>query len=193
VLRERIKEVHFICPFENIGSVLAEGILCKVEQRRRRPKATSIANPEVQVRRAAKLIPGGRRLHSYANLYFDARNSMMSVLRDLNDSLAILRVSHQIVDLPDVVVSDRNAAADDVIFRPAVTGIAALNEEEVYAEWWNTGRDARQKRCAEVLVPTRVAPEYIQGAYVRSEPCRAELAKLCPPGFDIVVDSHRYF
>jgi len=185
--------VHFICPFENIASVLADGILCKIEQRRRRPGATSIADPDVQDRRAAVRIPGGGRLHSYANLYFDARNSMMSALRHLNDTLAVLRVSHEVLDLPDVIVSDRNAAADDVIFRPAGAGIAALNEEEVYAEWWTSSRDTKQRRCAEVLVPTRVAPEYIQGAYVRTEPCRVELAKLCPQGFDIVVDSHRYF
>lgn len=158
MLRGRIKEVHFICPFESAASVLSDGIWCKIEQRKRYPRATSIADPDVQDRRAAVRIPGGGRLHSYANLYFDARNSMMSALRHLNDTIAVVRVSHAVIDLPDVIVSDRNAAADDVIFRPAAKGIAALNRNEVYAEWWNMSRDAKQKRCAEVLVPRRVPP-----------------------------------
>jgi hypothetical protein len=193
VLRSRITEVHFICPFDNFASVVADGILCKVEQRKRYPSATSIADPDVQDRRAAKRIPNGGRLHSYANLYFDARNAMMSRLRHLNDTIAVVRISHEVVDFSEVVISDRNAAADDVIFRPAAAGIAALNEEEVYAEWWNTSRDAKQKRCAEVLVPNRVPPECIEGAYVRTEQCRVELAKRCQPGIPVVVNTHLYF
>jgi hypothetical protein len=193
VLRSRIAEVHFICPFDSIASVLADGIWCKLEQRKRYPNAPSVADPEVQKRRAAKVIPNGGRLHSYANVYFDARNSMMSTLRHLNDTLAILRVSDAVVDLPDVIVSDRNAAADDVIFRPAAQGVQALDESEVYAVWWNMSRDAKQRRCAEVLVPTHIPPQHILGAYVRTEACKAVVAAMCPPNFPITVKSDLYF
>lgn len=118
---------------------------------------------------------------------------MMSAIRAHNDSLAILRVDASVIDLRDVIVSDRNAASDDVIFRPAEPGINALVEEEVYAEWWNHSRDARQKRCAEVLVPNRVPPEYIIGAYVRNMDCAVTLTGICPHGFTIDVEPHRYF
>lgn len=193
MLRSRITEVHFICPFDSVASVLDDGIWCKIEQRKRYPNATSVANPGVQDRRTAKVIPNGGKLHSYANVYFDARNSMMSVLRDLNDTLAVVRVSHKVVDLPDVIVADRNAAADDVIFRPAAEGVAALDENEVYAEVWNMTRDSKQKRCAEVLVPNRIPPQYIEGAYVRTQQCKTTLAPSCPSGFPIVVNGHLYF
>lgn len=191
--RARVQELHFICPFETVPSVLRFGILCKSEQRRRFPDARSIADPEVQELRASKVIPGGGRLHGYANLYFDSHNAMLSRLRHLNDTIAIIRVDDQVLDLPDVIVTDRNAAAGDVIFRPAESGLGALNEEDVYKVWWSGDRDSRQKRCAEVLVPRRVPPEYIRGAYVRTQRCRAELAALCPGEFDIVVDHSRYF
>jgi hypothetical protein len=118
---------------------------------------------------------------------------MMSALRHLNDTLAVLRVRDGVLDLPDVIVSDRNAAAGAVIFRPAVDGVAALNEDEVYATWWTSGIDAKQKRCAEVLVPDRIPPEYIFGAYVRTAACRAALSPLCPPNFPIAVQVNLYF
>ena len=43
----------------------------------------SVAMPAVQDRRARKIVPGGRRLHGYANLYICARNPMMFVRRRL--------------------------------------------------------------------------------------------------------------
>lgn len=118
---------------------------------------------------------------------------MMSALRNLNDSLAVLRVDHSVLDLPDVIISDRNAAADAVIFRPAAEGVSALDADEVYARWWNSSIAAKQKRCAEALVPDLVPPQYIVGAYVRTEGVRQILASSCPAGFAIVVDSTFYF
>jgi ssDNA thymidine ADP-ribosyltransferase DarT-like protein len=192
--RSRVRELHFICPFENAPSVLERGILCKSRALRLDPPPTSVADTEVQALRAAVTIPGGGPLHSRVNLYFDARNAMMSRLRHLNDTLAVLGVSGDVLDLPDVIVTDRNAASGDATFRPAAEGIAALSEDEVYAEWWIQSRDAKQKRQAEVLVPRRVPPEYITGAYVRSVECAAGLADVCAgTALTITVRPHLYF
>jgi ssDNA thymidine ADP-ribosyltransferase, DarT len=192
--RSRVDELHFICPFTNVASVLQRGILSKTLQHKLVPDAASVADADVQDRRAAvRVPPNGRALHSYANLYFHARNAMLSARRHLNDSLAVVRVSTAVLDLPDVIVTDRNAAADAVIFRNAAEGIAALDADAVYATWWNQSTDAKQRRCAEVLVPERVPPEYVLGAYVRTDPCKATLNDLCPPGFAIAVDLDLYF
>lgn len=192
--RSRITELHLICPFDNVPSVLARGILSNKLQRKQVPGATSVANAEVQARRAAVRIPPKREpLHSYANLYVHARNAMMSTLRHLNDTLAVVRVSDDVLELPGVIVADRNAAADDVIFRPAAGGVAALVEDEVYAVWWNQSRDAKQKRCAEVLVPDRVPPEYVVGAYVRNGACQSTLAGICSDDLAVTVNASLYF
>ncbi|MDP9357506.1 MAG: DUF4433 domain-containing protein [Chloroflexota bacterium] len=37
----------------------------------------SVASKEVQAIRRRKVVPNGRRLHQYANLYIDARNPML--------------------------------------------------------------------------------------------------------------------
>jgi hypothetical protein len=192
--RGRVRELHFICPFENVASVLQFGILCKKAQRKQLPNAKSVANASVQdLRAAVRIPPHSTPLHSYANLYFHAGNSMMSALRHLNSELAIIRVDHSVIDLPGVIVSDRNAAAGAAIFRPAAQGVAALDADYVYARWWNQTLDQRQRRCAEVLVPEKVRPDYIQGAYVMNEACRQALAPLVRASFTITVDPDFYF
>lgn len=190
--RARVRELHYLCPLATVPSVLELGILSKNEQRRLCPDAPSLADPEIQEIREAKVIPGGGRLHSYANVYFDSHNAMLSRRRDLNDSIAILRVNQSVLDLPDVIVTDRNAAASDVIFRPVEPGLLALSEEDVYRLWWATTRETKQKRCAEVLVPGRVPAEYVLGAYVRTDSCRAALRALCPE-LRVTVDTSRFF
>src|SRR5438046_4685693 len=44
-------------------------------------RSHSVAMPEIQERRENKRVPGGRMLHEYANMYFDAHNPMLSKCR----------------------------------------------------------------------------------------------------------------
>ncbi len=46
--------------------------------------------------------------------------------------------------------------------------------------------------CAEVLVPDRVDPAFIMGAYVRGEEDRARLARIAPT-LEVVVDGDLFF
>lgn len=94
-----IDELHFMTVHLNVPSILRLGI-CSHEASRT-IQHSSIASAAVQGRRDERSIPGGLRLHQYANLYFNARNAMMySVLFDpdvakrvASDDLAVLRVS----------------------------------------------------------------------------------------------------
>ena len=190
--RELVRELHYICPLATVPSVRKLGILSKYLQKKLCPDAPSLADPEIQRIREAKVIPGGKRLHSYANLYFDSHNAMLSRLRNHNDDIAILRVDSDVLDLPDVIVTDRNAAACDVIFRPMKEGLANLDPQDVYRVWWATTIRTKQKRQAEVLVPERVPPKYVLGAYVFSKRRRTILTDLCPE-LTVVVDANRFF
>jgi ssDNA thymidine ADP-ribosyltransferase, DarT len=112
--REELPELHYITPIENVPSILALGILSNRRARHLKPK--SIARQEVQDLRAKVRIPGGRALHEYANLYICARNPMMFVRAALHETTCVLRVSTDVLDLPNVVITTR--------MRPAT--IAAL-------------------------------------------------------------------
>lgn len=191
--REEIEELHFITHFTNVPSVLELGILSKRRARRLRVPPVSVANEEVQDRRAAVQIPDGGPLHSYANLYVHARNAMMYVLHADHSSLAVIRVDPAVLDLDGVIVADRNAASGSAVFRTAEEGIEALNADDVFAEWWNQDRDAKQKRCAEVLVPGQVPPGYVTGAYVKSEEGAAMLSRVAGQDLVVTVDARIFF
>ena len=79
------------------------------------------------------------------------------------------------VDLPGVIIADRNAASDWVRFSPVVEGLKAIDRERVFARYWTHPQDLyhemshKSEKCAEVLVPDCVMPCYLLGVYVANE------------------------
>jgi hypothetical protein len=166
--RDEVKELHYITTVDNLDSILMRGIVC--HNRARRLPHRSIASGDVQDIRRGKSVPRGLSLHSYANLYFDARNAMMRYLQDEPD-LVVMRVSPDIFDIPDTVVTDGNAANGPTRFYPSPEGLQYLNSTRIFAWSWNdpdpwVKREKKRVRQAEVLVPHLVPSNYIQGCYV---------------------------
>jgi hypothetical protein len=166
--RDEVKELHYITTVDNLDSILMRGIVC--HNRARRLPHRSIASDDVQDIRRGKSVPRGLSLHSYANLYFDARNAMMRYLQD-EPGLVVIRVSPDILDIPDTVVTDGNAANGPTRFYPSPDGLQYLNSIRIFAWSWNdpdpwVKREKKRVRQAEVLVPHLVPSNYIQGCYV---------------------------
>jgi ssDNA thymidine ADP-ribosyltransferase, DarT len=194
--RSEIAELHYITLIENVPSMIERGILS--HRRAKRVLHHSVAMEEIQERRRNKQIPGARPLHEYANLYFDAHNPMLSKCRGRNDEICVLQVSPDILDLPGVIVTDMNAARVAVRFYDAATGLAALDRDRLYAVFWlhpdNLIEQDRHRalKCAEVLVPDCVTPEFIQGVYVANQSARdrADLLSLALP---VTIKSGMFF
>lgn len=164
-----IEELHYIAPIRNIPSILQHGILCHNEARKL-PHA-DISMNEIQERRADKKVPNGLNLHDYANLYFDAHNPMLSKRRDQNSDICILCINTDVLNLNGVVLADQNASADFVRFYDSPSGLQHLDFEIIFNKYWTNDDPFEQRRrksikCAEVLVPNKVHPEMITGAYV---------------------------
>lgn len=141
---------------------------------------------EIQDRRSPKIVPGGRSLHDYANLYFNARNPMMFSRRETHSDLSVLRVSAEILDLQGVIVTDKNAARGIARFFSALAGLQFVERDMVFArDWRHPGDRVAYERhrgimCAEVLVPDRVDQGFIIGAYVSCAQSVETLLNLCP-------------
>lgn len=171
--RADIAELHYITPIENVPSILEHGILSN--RLAARLTHTSIAMEKVQDRRRDKKIPGARPLHDYANLYFDAHNPMLSKRRSQNDIICVLRIAPAVLDVPGVIVADRNAASGYVRFYPVADGIQALDRNMVFARFWINAADPfdemirKSVKCAEVLVPDKLEPQFVIGAHVANE------------------------
>lgn len=178
----RVTELHYIAPLTNVSSILQRGLLS--HSRASRVAHQSVADPDVQVRRANVTIPNGLTLHSYVNLYFNARNPMMYKRRDDANQICVLRVSTTVIQLPGVVLTDMNASKDMNRFL-APSQWQEIAFDDVFADYW-THTDEHQTRlhkgrmCAEVLVPHRVDPTYLQGAHVASPQIAVQLTGIAP-------------
>lgn len=177
----RVTELHCIMPMANIGSVITHGILSY--ERAARLVHHSVALQPVQDKRDQKQVPGGLKLHQYANLYFHARNPMMFKRKDEASNICVLTISTQVLCLVGTVITDQNAASDYARYLdPSQWGV--LDFEAIFALDWrhpdNPPAYYRHKaqKCAEVLVPQQVEPRYLTGAYVVDNTAKTQLTGL---------------
>lgn len=193
--RSDLHELHYITPIQNVLSIMNHGILC--HNKAKRLDHASVAMQEIQEIRAKKTVPGGKPLHTYVNLYFCARNPMLYKRAAQHKSLCVLMISTGALDLPGVVIADGNAASGYTGFWPSDSGLDRIDFELVFAEWWTDSNQIQQWhkariKCAEVLVPDRIDPHYIQGAYVSCEESQKLLEEM---GFHlpITIDPKLFF
>ena len=179
--RDELTELQYITHVDNVPSICTVGILS--HRRANRVGHQSVADPEVQDRRRGKRVPSGLLLHDYANLYMTARNPMLYKLargEELADELCVIRVSNAILDLPEVVVSDMNAASPYCRFHAAAEGLERIDEA---CRLWTDGdaieqEQCKKAKCAEVLVPISVEPSHIEGIYAGTSTALASLWQL---------------
>ena len=192
-----LTELHYITPIANVGSILKVGILSNREVARRRIPVFSVALSGVQERRESKVVPGAKALHEYVNLYICARNPMMYLRHSDHQDLCVLQVSPAVLRLPGVVIADGNAASGPTAFWPSPSGLARLDKDTVFAEWWTdpnpfTLWENRRVKCAEVLVPGKLEARFILAAYVSCEETESKLKALAP-NLTIIIDPHMFF
>jgi hypothetical protein len=157
---------------------------------------------EIQERRERKEVPGGKPLHEYANLYFHARNPMLFLRRAQHAELCVLRIDPAVLDLPGVVITSQNASSDYARFYPSPHGLVHLNYDQVFAEYWTYPNDPiaewqhKSIKCAEVLVPAKIHPQFIVGAYVSNAETQALLRQQLSAkniNWDIIVNRYLFF
>jgi len=190
-----LTELHNIMPIANIQSVMQHGILSN--ERAAKLEHHSVAMAQIQDRRDRVQVPGGLKLHQYANLYFDARNPMLFKRKTQAESLCVLRISMAVLELPGVVLTDQNASSSYVRFLSPAQ-ISLINFGMVFAKDWRYPGDQiaywrhKSVKCAEVLIPHLVSPELIEGAYVANETAAEALQE---QGFvqEVRIDPHLFF
>ncbi|MEP0815091.1 MAG: DUF4433 domain-containing protein [bacterium] len=195
MLKDEFSELHYITPIFNVESILRFGILCNKEAAKL--PHHSIADDEIQERRQDKRLPNGLTIHRCANVYFYARNAMMYRRQALHRSICVLRINPSVLDIDRVLVSDRNASRDLVRFGTPDEMIPLLKFTDIFRKSWDVGDEAERYRlkgtmCAEVLVPNRIDPCYIMGAYASCAESLAELLRMAP-ALDVRVNPDLFF
>lgn len=194
--RAELRELGYIVPIDTVPSILQHGILS--HNRATKVAHQSIALENVQDRRASVVVPGGRTLHDYANLYICVHNPMLLKRSEIHEQICVLRISAEVIDLRNAVVTDSNAASKYCRFSQAPAGLAIVNRDRTFADWWNHPGDQIEQwrhsaqKCAEVLVPDFVAARYVAGAYVSCEHSRQHLHRIAP-NLPITIDGNLFF
>jgi len=194
--RDELEELHYIVPITNVASILTHGILS--HRRAARLQHESVAMPEIQDRRRSVVVPPGRPLHEYANLYICARNPMLYKRRGHHNALTVLRINTDVLDIAGAVIADSNASSGYARFSPSPGGLALVDLTLVFATYWTHPEDEiaewrhKAAKCAELLIPDCVPPKHITGAYVSCEEARDALASAAP-GIEITLNRRLFF
>jgi hypothetical protein len=196
VERHELEELHYITHTLNVPSICEHGLLS--HRLAARVSHEDVSSKEVQDRRKGKRVPGGLLLHDYVNTYVTARNPMLYAIKDGQlDDLCVVRVSPAVLDLPDVVMTDRNAAASLCRFQPPAEALANVELRLIRRRYWGDGDALEQERCwnakfTEVLVPQRIVVEHLTGIYVANDTARTALVDgSCP--LSATINRHLFF
>jgi hypothetical protein len=200
VERHNLVELGYITAIANLESIRDRGILSfrlaeSIDH-------VDLAMAEIQDRRDGKRVPDVRRatpreLHEYAPLYICPRNPMMYVRSSRHEEICVVRVDSAVLDSDGVVVADGNAASDYTRFDAAPEGLAHVDEDMTFAEFWTDPNvyaywEKKRRKCAEVLVPDRVEPRFITGLYVSCERARQACDASSVP-WPATIDSDPFF
>ncbi|MBN1472897.1 MAG: DUF4433 domain-containing protein [Syntrophaceae bacterium] len=192
----RIRDLHNITAIDTIPSILEHGILS--HNRAKAIQHKSVASPIIQARRENKQVPGGMRLHDYANLYFHAHNPMLSKIRDRNNEIAILKVNKKVMLESNVILCDRNASSGYAAFYTVEMGLEKINFHMIYDPYWTNHDNPfdvmthKSIKCAEALVLNCVASKYISGIVVYNDAVKTRIESMEIP-LQITVDSSIFF
>jgi hypothetical protein len=186
---DELEELHYITPIDNMKSILERGILSHVNSRRIKHK--SVAMDEIQERRKKVVVPNGKPLHQYVNLYFHARNPMLFKRKASHQELCVIRIDKSVLHVAGVVITDGNASSDYVRFLSSPVGLQIIDRGYVFAQYWNHDDPIEKFRhafakCAEVLVPDGVPSDFILGAYVSCDESKTQL-------YDIIGETNKDF
>jgi O-acetyl-ADP-ribose deacetylase (regulator of RNase III) len=180
-----IKGLYYITHIENVASILSRGILSHALVESQKVPFTSIYDQGIVTNRKNKPTPERASLWEYANLYFQARNPMMYRVvheKDRRD-LAVVGVKPHVLQLPDVTITDGNAASNATQFFKVSAGLKAIDAQwsVIQAEYWNDLNGSKRKIMAECLVPDRIPPDQVHTIFVADHEAKKRVEGLIDP------------
>ncbi len=177
----------YITDVDNLLSICEHGILSHNEIESRNIEHYSVADENVQELREDKVVDiSGLPLHDYANLYINPRNPTMFEVK--NEDICVLGIRWDVALIKGAIVTDGNAASNETRFYQSPEGFDDIGDQRLKyilnTRNWRKGgsREKYLKRVlnAELLVPQRVPPEYIDRVYTKDQDDESRVMELLP-------------
>ena len=192
IQKYNIRYLYHMTDLMNLASVLQHGLLSHNEAHRRGLVSKDISNQEVNKRRGETLIDD-TPLHDYVNFYFQPKNPMLSVKRDIQTQIVFLGADPRLLLEPTTVFSDGNAAADKTTFYRSTALLDQLPWEAINAAYWNDFEDGKRIKCAEILVYPKVETSNILKIFCHSIARARAVQTVADSGMSIPVESAQHF
>lgn len=209
-----LQSLYFTTNIKNLRSILEKGILSRsaVQAQGLYDSKHDISSEGVQDRRRSKKFSSPRtgirrKLHDYANLYFQPHNAFLVVVQKeiSRNELCVIRVNSKILQDKEniAVLTTKNAACTKAkFFAPAAwvpspftsraltsTRLSGLDSTAWVGPY--KFRDSKQSRQSEALVPDKIDPSYFDSILVHNEEVQARIETLLEEmGVTIPVTIH---
>jgi hypothetical protein len=155
---------------DNVASIMNNGILNHYDAHKKQGAIIDISDSEVQLTRG-RIVETiyDQKIHSYAPLYINCRNPMLSCRRNLQEHLCLLEIDLSVLLKTQSVVSDGNSSSPITKYYRPSDDLTLLPWDVLKAEYWSGFEDGSRKRCSEVLVYPKVMPEFITKIHCYSD------------------------
>jgi hypothetical protein len=185
-----ILSLYYITHADNLESILENGVLSHT--RASALPHHDISMREVNRRRERCEDVHNRPIHNYVPLYFNSRNPMLYVRRDLQQSLVILSINRDLLFHNEAIVTDGNAACGRTKFMK-LDGCRSIDWDCVFGSTWFDVDDGKRKRCAETLIPDFVKTEHIQSINCNNPTLLNLINKSNPRSIPVQIETRLFF
>jgi hypothetical protein len=166
-----INNLWYIAHIENLASIFTIGILCRSVIKRLGFDFEDISLWGVQRRR--------RQFHTYVPLFIADNTPMLyTVVQQKREEICLLKIDKKILEQAGVRFADGNIASDDTRIYESLDFISEADWKILLSRYAAYSRSWKRIRSAEVLVPSRVLPEFIKSISVASNDCSDRVNKI---------------
>ena len=171
----RIQWLYYFFLFDNLLSIIENGILPKNIVRQIIPDYCSFANESVQKRRQTKKIKFscGKRLliHDAVPLYFTPFTPTLFAVREKSNEICFAVVDADVIFDPEnsFAFSDGNAGSSRTRFFCDTKDLCRLPWDIIRATYWNDFEDGVRRRNSECLIYPKVAIDKIKWFIVSTD------------------------
>ena len=159
-----IKYLYHMTSISNLRNILTNGLLNYYEVRSKGQIKKDISMQEVQdIRHRKRETIHGRIIHEYVPMYFNPKNPMLYVRRELQSTIVILKLDRELIFREDSVFTDGNAANAPTKFFNNLNDLSQLDWDCLDDDYWTDHEDGKRKRCAEVLAYSSIPVSAIKG------------------------------
>lgn len=174
-----IDYLYHITHIDNLNSIIENGLMAHNNEYVKK----RIDNENVNENRNRKEPIFGKSIHDYVPLYFNPKNPMLYVNKEIQENIVILAVTNRLWidclwDENEPIFTDGNAASNSTKFYCNLDDLNNLDWDCIKSDKWTNYNDGKRKIMAEVLIADHISSDYIEIIYCFNEKAKEKIDSL---------------